>query len=103
MTKRPSISDDLLRLTSGDVATPMPEASQRTAKPASPTKPLPESITRQAKVEERNTEPLNFNVRPSLSKRFRLRAFEADLFHNELLEQALDAWEEKHGHKSQKS
>jgi hypothetical protein len=40
--------------------------------------------------------PLNFKVDPNFRRRFRLRAAEADLKLNELLRQALDAWEEKH-------
>ena len=40
--------------------------------------------------------PLNFKVDPEFRRRFRQRAAEADLKLNELLRQALDAWEEKH-------
>jgi hypothetical protein len=40
--------------------------------------------------------PLNFKVDEAFRRRFRLRAAEADLKLNELLRQALDAWEEKH-------
>jgi hypothetical protein len=40
--------------------------------------------------------PLNFKVDPDFRRRFRKRAAEADLKLNELLRQALDAWEEKH-------
>lgn len=39
---------------------------------------------------------LNFNVDPEFRRRFRSRAAEADLKLNELLYQALDAWEEKY-------
>jgi hypothetical protein len=39
--------------------------------------------------------PLNFKVAPEFRRRFRQRAAEADLKLNELLRQALDAWEEK--------
>lgn len=41
--------------------------------------------------------PLNFKVPPEFRKRFRKCAAEADIKLNELLRQALDAWEEKHG------
>ena len=40
--------------------------------------------------------PLNFKVDLEFRRRFRQRAAEADLKLNELLRQALDAWEEKH-------
>jgi hypothetical protein len=40
--------------------------------------------------------PLNFKVDQDFRRRFRQRAAEADLKLNELLRQALDAWEEKH-------
>ena len=44
-----------------------------------------------------STAPLNFKVDPDFRRRFRQRAAGADLKLNELLRQALDAWEEKHG------
>jgi hypothetical protein len=40
--------------------------------------------------------PLNFKVDQEFRRRFRQRAAEADLKLNELLRQALDAWEEKY-------
>ena len=49
-----------------------------------------------------NTEPLNFRVSPEFKKRFKLRALDADLKLNELLRQALVAWEEKHGIKGRR-
>jgi hypothetical protein len=39
---------------------------------------------------------LNFKVDAAFRRRFRQRAAEADLKLNELLRQALDAWEKKH-------
>ncbi len=39
--------------------------------------------------------PLNFKVDPEFRRRFRQCAAEADLKLNELLREALDAWEEK--------
>ncbi len=42
------------------------------------------------------TATLNFKVSSDFRQRFRLRAAEADLKLNELLPQALEAWEEKH-------
>jgi hypothetical protein len=39
--------------------------------------------------------PLNFKVDPAFRRRFRQCAAEADLKLNELLREALDAWEEK--------
>lgn len=44
----------------------------------------------------RSSAPLNFKVSPEFRRRFRQRAAGADLKLNELLVQALDAWEEKH-------
>lgn len=44
----------------------------------------------------RGSAPLNFKVDPEFRRRFRRRAAEADLKLNELLRQALDAWEEKY-------
>jgi hypothetical protein len=41
--------------------------------------------------------PLNFKVDPAFRRRFRQRAAAADLKLNELLREALEAWEEKHG------
>lgn len=43
-----------------------------------------------------SSSPLNFKVDEAFRRRFRLRAAGADLKLNELLRQALDAWEEKH-------
>lgn len=43
-----------------------------------------------------SSSPLNFKVSAEFRRRFRQRAAEADLKLNELLRQALDAWEEKH-------
>jgi len=51
----------------------------------------------QSAVRSRNTEPLNFRVSPEFKKRFKLRALDAELKMNELLSEALTAWEEKHG------
>lgn len=39
--------------------------------------------------------PLNFKVDPEFRRRFRQRAAEADLKLNQLLREALEAWEEK--------
>ncbi len=84
MSKRPPI--DLLALTS-EQATPMQEAAQRTALSA---KPASQKLTA-------SLQPLAFKVPPEFRKRFRQRAFEADMKLNELLFAALDAWEEKRG------
>jgi hypothetical protein len=95
MSKRPSV--DLLALTS-EPATPMPEAVQRiprtTARPTGATSPRPEP------VKTENLHGLAFKVPPAFRKRFRQRAANADLKLNELLFEALAAWEEKHGIKA---
>ena len=44
-----------------------------------------------------NLQALAFKVSPGFRKRFRQRAADADLKLNELLFEALDAWEEKRG------
>ena len=41
--------------------------------------------------------PLNFKVDADFRRRFRQRAAEADLKLNELLREALDAWEQRRG------
>lgn len=63
-------------------ATPPPDASSREPEPI-PTGPA--------------SAPLNFKVSLEFRRRFRERAASADLKLNELLREALDAWEEKRG------
>ena len=98
MSKRPAI--DLTALTS-EAATPMTEAAQRVAQlpsyvpTATPAVQHIESHTKTA-----NLQALAFKVSPTFRKRFRQRAANADLKLNELLFEALDAWEEKRGLKS---
>jgi hypothetical protein len=94
MPKRPAI--DLTALTS-ETAAPMTEAVQRTPRPAivgpaPPPAPLVEAPTKTA-----NLQALAFKVPPAFRKRFRQRAADADLKLNELLFEALEAWEEKRG------
>ena len=98
MSKRPAI--DLAALTS-EAAAPMTEASQRMARPVSPflvphaarePSPASEEATKTA-----NLQALAFKVPPAFRKRFRQRAANSDLKLNELLFEALDAWEEKRG------
>lgn len=99
MSKRPAI--DLLSLTT-EQALPMPEAAQRM--PIAPTRPQSSKAgSRAADVRTENLEALAFKVSPVFRKRFRQRAVAADLKLNELLFEALDAWEEKQGLKSKNS
>lgn len=97
-TKRPLV--DLAALTA-EAATPMAEAQQRAPHlPANTDKPPPEKPARKtspAAVKTENLEALAFKVSPAFRKRFRQRAVNADLKLNELLFEALDAWEEKRG------
>lgn len=99
MSKRPPV--DLMALTSltSDDAVPMAEAVQRTTSSETPAK----AVAPKAKpVEEVRTEdliPLNFKVPPEFSKRYRSAAFNANLKLNELLFEALDAWEIKNRRK----
>jgi hypothetical protein len=94
MSKRPSV--DLAALTA-EAAAPMSEASQRAAPPtrareAPPLAPRVEEPTKTA-----NLQALAFKVSPAFRKRFRQRAANADLKLNELLFEALDAWESVRG------
>ena len=94
MTRRPAV--DLAALTS-EAAAPMSEASQRVARqvPATPDdRPVVQPV--EAPTKTANLQALAFKVSPSFRKRFRQRAADADLKLNELLFEALDAWEEKH-------
>ena len=93
MSKRPAI--DLTALTS-EAAAPMTEAAQRMPlPPAQP--PAPSSRQQEAPIKTANLQALAFKVSPGFRKRFRQRAADADLKLNELLFEALDAWEEKRG------
>jgi hypothetical protein len=99
MSKRPAI--DLASLTS-EQAAPMPEATQRVARaaetPATSTeRRAPPAPARPAPTPTANLQGLAFKVPPAFRKRFRERAVAADLKLNELLFEALDAWEEKRG------
>ncbi len=99
MSKRPSV--DLMALTSEQAAA-MPEATQRM--PAPPTaKQAPTVSPIRATVKTENLEALAFKVSPAFRKRFKQRAVTADLKLNELLFEALDAWEEKQGLKRSNS
>jgi hypothetical protein len=97
MSKRPSI--DLMSLTT-EQAAPMAEAVQRTPVEVRKAKPQPASNGRPTPVKTENLEALAFKVPPPFRKRFRQRAVAADLKLNELLFEALDAWEEKQGLKN---
>ena len=97
MSKRPAI--DLAALTS-EAATPMTEAAQRAPMPpggSAAQPPAPSSKQPNAPVKTANLQALAFKVSPAFRKRFRQRAADADLKLNELLFEALDAWEEKRG------
>jgi hypothetical protein len=94
MPKRPAI--DLAALTS-EAAAPMSEASQRAANPAAVALAQPSVHPAEASTRTANLQALAFKVSPAFRKRFRQRAADADLKLNELLFEALDAWEEKRG------
>ncbi len=99
MSKRPAI--DLMALTT-EHAAPMPEAAQRTPV-AAPQPKTQKSRSRAHAVKTENLKPLAFKVPPAFRRRYRQRAAEADLKLNELLFEALDAWEEKEGLKGKNS
>jgi hypothetical protein len=96
MSKRPAV--DLAALTA-EAAAPMTEAAQRA--PRSVALPAAKLVGPSRWAEERvrteNLQALAFKVPPAFRKRFRQRAADADLKLNELLFEALDAWEEKGG------
>jgi len=94
MSKRPPV--DLLSLTS-EQAAPMQEAVQRTPVQTPKTKPQAVATAAPAPVRTENLEALAFKVPPAFRKRFRQCAVEADLKLNELLFEALDAWEKRRG------
>jgi hypothetical protein len=94
MSKRPSI--DLMSLTA-ERAAPMAEATQRTPREVPKTKPEAVAISRPKAVKTENLEALAFKVSSAFRKRFKQRALGADLKLNELLFEALDAWEAKNG------
>ena len=79
----------------------MIEGSQRVARPAvvQATQSAVQSGTQATDVATKtaNLQALAFKVSAGFRKRFRQRAADADLKLNELLFEALDAWEEKHG------
>jgi hypothetical protein len=97
MNKRPPV--DLKAITS-EVAEPMAEGVQRAAEPAPLARKLPKSHTELPAVRTEALVPLSFKVAPAFRKRFRDRAHHAELKKVELLAEALEAWEEKHGFKS---
>ncbi|MGE3284426.1 MAG: hypothetical protein AB7O13_26205 [Alphaproteobacteria bacterium] len=94
MAKRPAI--DLAALTS-ETATPMTEAVQRAPRPAIVASAPPPAPPVDAPTRTANLQALAFKVPPAFRKRFRQRAADADLKLNELLFEALDAWEERRG------
>src|ERR1700675_4254534 len=94
MPKRPAI--DLAALTS-EAAAPMTEASQRAARPAAVAAAGAPAPPAELPTKTANLQALAFKVSPAFRKRFRQRAADADLKLNELLFEALDAWEEKRG------
>jgi hypothetical protein len=100
MSKRPAIN--LADLTA-EAAAPMTEAVQRAPRPAASAAVAvaAESASPRRAIETRtkteNLQALAFKVSPAFRKRFKQRATNADLKLNELLFEALDAWEEKRG------
>ena len=98
MSRRPTV--DLTAITS-EAATPMTEAVQRTprpaAAPAATASAPPRAPSKVVAPKTADLQPLAFKVPPAFRKRFRQHAANADLKLNELLFEALDAWEEKRG------
>ncbi len=73
----------------------MTEASQRAAPPVRATTPAASAA--EVPTKTANLQALAFKVSPAFRKRFRQHAADADMKLNELLFEALDAWEEKRG------
>lgn len=94
MSKRPAV--DLAALTS-EAATPMSEASQRAPRHAPAAEPLPAARFADPATKTENLQALAFKVPQAFRRRFRQRAADADLKLNELLFEALDAWEASRG------
>lgn len=104
MSKRPAIN--LADLTA-EAAAPMTEAVQRAPRQATlsptlapvsaPAEPAPARRAAEMRTKTANLQALAFKVSPAFRKRFKQRATNADLKLNELLFEALDAWEEKKG------
>jgi hypothetical protein len=102
MSKRPAIN--LADLTA-EAAAPMTEAMQRAPHPAAPApvavaapaEPAHPRRAAEPRTRTANLQALAFKVSPAFRKRFKQRATNADLKLNELLFEALDAWEEKRG------
>ena len=96
MSKRPAI--DLAALTS-EAAAPMTEASQRAARPrrTSAAAPPPASAAGRACHQDRQSAGARVQSVAGVPQTLPQRAANADLKLNELLFEALDAWEEKRG------
>lgn len=83
MSKRPTFDLDSITAVA---AVPLPEAAQR----------QPSSIAAK-KTMTAELEPLAFKVPPAFRKRFKDRAYSADLKLVDLLTEALDSWERERG------
>ena len=94
MSKRPAV--DLSALTS-EAATPMTEASQRAPRQAPAAEPQRAVRSADPATRTENLQALAFKVPQAFRRRFRQRAADADLKLNELLFEALDAWEASRG------
>jgi hypothetical protein len=102
MSKRPAFN--LADLTA-EAAAPMSEAAQRVARPAVVPVAAPVAVPAEtpprrvsdASTKTENLEALAFKVPKAFRRRFKQRATNADLKLNQLLFEALDAWEEKRG------
>jgi hypothetical protein len=93
--KRPAVN--LADLTAA-AALPMSEAAQRAAQPIpSPVAAVPTSANKEEATKTADLQSLAFKVPGAFRRRFRQRAADADLKLNQLLFEALDAWEEKKG------
>jgi len=106
VSKRPAIN--LSDLTA-EAAAPMAEAVQRAPLPPPVIVPAPAVAVPEPAPARRgadtatrteNLEALAFKVSKAFRRRFKQRATNADLKLNQLLFEALDAWEEKRGIKS---
>jgi len=95
MSKRPPIDLSALTSLTATEAISMPEAVQRSPAADTTGKNARSKKERPAAIAVDYSESINFKVPPAFKQRFRLCAANAHLKLNELLFEALDAWEAK--------
>jgi hypothetical protein len=95
MSKRPPIDLSALTSLTTDEAISMPEAAQRSASFDISEKKASAKKDQVRSIPVDYSDSLNFKVPPAFKERYRMCAAKARLKLNELLFEALDAWEAK--------